>query len=166
MRLVEGLSEGSFQVLSSEMLGQGHGVCCRTLGSSMFPLIRTGSLLQVQPLEMGQPRPGDVILFQSGEALVAHRLIRKEPRQGNPVLITRGDAFPWHAIERVAPDQVLGRVVSVEWRPGWTLRLDSGPGRLLGRLLAPISPFLLRACKLRKQWAEELGRFFSFSKLR
>lgn len=136
------LSEGRFLVLSSEILKQGHGLHCRTLGSSMFPLIRSRSLIRVEPVEPAWLNRGDVILYQAGEVLVAHRLLRKEGRRDRLTLITRGDSFPWSAIERLAPEQVLGRVVAVEWPQGLKLRIDRGAGRRLGLLLARVSPFL------------------------
>ena len=137
------LAEGSFLALSRGILAQGYELQCRTLGSSMFPLIHSRSLIRVQPVEPGHMRPGDVILYQSGEGLVAHRLIKKEPGPGKTVLVTRGDAFPWRATAQIDPEQVLGRVVSIEWRRGLKVRIDQGPGRRLGILLARISPFLL-----------------------
>ena len=87
-------------------------------------------------------RPGDVILYQSGKSLVAHRLIKKEQGRGQTLLITRGDAFPWRATEHIAPEQVLGRVVCIEWRRGLKVRIDQDPGRRLGIMIAGISPFL------------------------
>jgi signal peptidase I len=136
------LPEGGFLALSSEILGRGHGLCCRTIGSSMFPLIRSRSLIQVEPMKPDRLCPGDVVLYQSGEGLVAHRLISKEQQQGRTWLITRGDSYPWSAKERLAPEQVLGRVTAVEWPVGLKLRIDCGPGRRLTTLLALISPFL------------------------
>jgi signal peptidase I len=137
------LAEGSFLALSRGILAQGYELQCRTLGSSMFPLIQSRSLIRVQPVEPGHLRPGDVILYQSGAGLVAHRLIKKEPGPARMVLVTRGDAFPWGATARIDPEQVLGRVVSIEWRRGLKVRIDQGPGRRLGILVARIAPFLL-----------------------
>lgn len=136
------LEAGHFLALTAEILEQGHGLRCRTFGSSMFPLIRSQSRIQIKPVKSDQLRRGDVILYRAGEALVAHRFLRREAGTGNPVLITRGDAFPWRAIERLRPDQVLGQVVAIEWRGGPKLRIDRNPGRRLGILLAKISPLL------------------------
>ena len=52
------LAEGSFLALSRGILAQGYELQCRTLGSSMFPLIQSRSLIRVQPVEPGHLRPG------------------------------------------------------------------------------------------------------------
>lgn len=152
-----------FSGLSGEILTRGHTLRFQALGSSMIPIIWGGQVIEVAPAPVEVLREGDVIFYRrGGETLVAHRLMGKSMVQGRMMLAAKGDCHPASATEQVSPEQVLGRVVSVEWRPGWTLRLDSGPGRLLGRLLAYISPFLLLAYKLARPGAEGLGRFFSF----
>jgi hypothetical protein len=108
----------------------------------MTPCIPSGSMIRVNPTEISSLRPGDVILYRIADKMVAHRLIGKQQRQGQLVLLTRGDAFRRTAVEHLAPEQVLGRVEMVEWARGLKLRLDRGPGRRLGLLLAKISPFL------------------------
>jgi signal peptidase I len=135
------LAAGSFPALIKDILQQDHSLRCRTLGSCMLPLIRSGNIIQVEPVKVQDLRVGDVVVHHdSADALVAHRLIRKSLVQGRIVLITRGDAFPGSAAEEVEPEQVLGRVVEVEWGKGLKIRLSSTPGRLLGILFARIFP--------------------------
>jgi len=155
-----GLEPGRFLIMSAEILRQGQDLHCRTLGSSMFPLIPYRSLIHVEPVTPDQLRPGDVILYRSGEVLVAHRLLRKETETGTPVLITRGDAFPWRATERLAPEQVLGKVVTIEWRGGPKLRIDRNPGRRLGILLAKFSPWLFPGYLALSRIKQGLSRLF------
>jgi hypothetical protein len=108
----------------------------------MFPLIRSGSRILVEPAAGEEVQAGDVLVYQVSGSLVAHRLIRKLSIQGKLRLIMRGDAFPRGAIEQVTPEQVLGRVVAVDWGNGLRLRLDQGLGKFLGLGLAKISPIL------------------------
>jgi hypothetical protein len=109
----------------------------------MLPLIRSGSVIQVEPVDVTALRLGDIIFYRSrGNRQSAHRLIRKHPVRGSMLFFTRGDSLPWRAVDRVEPGQVLGRVVAVEWRRGFKVRLDRGPGRRLSLLLAAMSPLL------------------------
>jgi hypothetical protein len=135
------LPPGGFSTLASELLRQRQGVRCRTAGSSMFPLIRSGSVVQVEPVALESLRRGDVILFRAGDALVAHRLVDQGRGGGAGRLATRGDAFPRRVIEEVDPSQVLGRVVAIQRGP-WQIRIDAGLGRLCSTMLAALSPVL------------------------
>ena len=129
----------SLPALVKEILRQGHSLRCRTLGRSMLPLIRSGNIILVEPVKVQDLCVGDVVVYHGyAEFLVAHRLIRKSLVQGRIVLITKGDTFPGSAVEEVEPEQVLGRVVAVEWGKGLKIRLSSTPGRLLGILFARI----------------------------
>ena len=122
--------------LSCAILEHGCHLRCSTVGSSMFPLFRTGSIIEVEPAAAATLRPGDAILYRRGTDLVGHRLVERGWEQDRLVLLTRGDSFHRSAVEKVEPEQVLGRIISVELRPGLTLRIDSGLGRLLGLILA------------------------------
>jgi len=155
------LTPGSFLVLSSEILSQGHGLRFQALGSSMSPCIPNGSFIHVKPVEISRLRPGDIIFYRTGETLVAHRLLRREGAPPCLTLLTRGDSFPRSAVERLQPGQVLGRVVAVQWPLGWKLRLDCGPGRRLSLLLARLSPFLWPAYLTLRKIAPGLCNRFS-----
>jgi signal peptidase I len=135
------LADGSFSALIKAILRQGYSLRCRTLGTSMLPLIRSGTIIQVEPVKVQDLQVGDVVVYHdSADALVAHRLIGKSLFQGKIVLTMKGDAFSRSAAERVAAEQVLGRVTAVEWGRGLRIRFNSAPGKLLGILLAGISP--------------------------
>lgn len=134
---------GSLRFLSlcKETLEHGYSLRCRTLGSSMFPLLRNGSLIQVEPVAVEDLRPGDVIVYQrAGETVVAHRLVGKSRKQGRLTLVTRGDSFSRDALEHIQPEQVLGMVVAVDWGRGLKMRIDAGPGRTLGIILGKLAP--------------------------
>lgn len=149
------MSPGSprFAALFQEILQQGYSLRCHTLGSSMFPLLRSGSAIQVENVRVEDLRQGDVVVYHRPvqDKVVAHRLVRMEWEQGNLTLITRGDSFPQNALEYVNPKQILGRVISLEWGKCRRLRLDTGLGRLLGLVLERISFPLLRAFLLMKK---------------
>jgi hypothetical protein len=90
-------------------------------GTSMTPTLPPACEIEVVPLA-GAPRLGSLIVFASGDALVAHRLVRRAGRR----LIAQGD-------NRLAPDasldpaQVLGVVADARTddRVVWPGRLSS-----------------------------------------
>ncbi len=98
-------------------LRAGRPVRCRAAGSSMKPLIVPGADLEVQPVPAEELRPGDVLLFQDGTRLVAHRLVRRvdDPERGR-LFYVQGDNR--HDVEGPVPaDAILGRIERV--RAGW-----------------------------------------------
>jgi hypothetical protein len=129
-----------FLDLTQKMLREGDAVLIPTRGESMSPLISGGCRLRVEPVAPHDLRLGDVILYQAGGALVAHRLMAKRQRQGRLHLITKGDTISWRFREEVDPDQVLGRVTAVRRRNGREIRIDAGWGRILSLILAAAWP--------------------------
>ena len=158
------MSVGSLRFLSlcRETLGRGYSLRCSTIGSSMFPLLKTGSVIQVEPVAAADLRPGDVMVYQrAGEAVVAHRLVRKSWKHGRLTLLARGDSFPRNALEDVAPEKVLGRVVAVYWGKGIKLRLDTAGGRVLGIFLASLSPLVQRVYPILNNLWQPVKRNFA-----
>ena len=119
-------------------------------GASMEPSLRAGMVVDVEPLTE-RPRIGDILVFRSERALVAHRLTgveslargkrratgterRFDERIGR--YVTSGDAHPRRS-EKVPPHSVVGRVRAV-WTSGEpdAERVDGRRFRLWGALLA------------------------------
>ena len=131
--------------MAAQVLGQGSPFCFVARGDSMWPFVREGDLLTVLPLGDAPLRPGDVILYRcEGGALLAHRIIGRSRREG--VWLVRGDASRGE-VERVRPDEVLGRVVSLE-AEGRTRRMDTRRQRWAARLWHRLWPWSLRAYTL------------------
>lgn len=134
------LTGPAFAELAAKILGQGTAVRFRAHGRSMWPLIRDGDILTVEPVKMETLRVGDVVLHRTEPCgLVAHRLVARGVENGNLVLTTCGDVSP-RVRDRVSAEQLLGRVVALE-RGKKAVRLDRGPWRLAGVLWAVLSPF-------------------------
>jgi signal peptidase I len=126
--------------LSNEILGRGDHLRFRARGSSMLPFIRNGEIVEVEPVDIGQIRVGDVVFYRTWSGrILAHRVIEKRKGEKGVVLVTKGDAVPRPDV-LVYPDQVLGRVMAVE-RSGRNIRFDNGLHRLVGVLYARVSPF-------------------------
>jgi len=78
-------------------------------GDSMFPVIRSGDRLLVEPSGIGDLRTGDVVLAKLDRGLTAHRVVRLQGQ----TIITRGDNCPADDPPFSAV-QLLGRVRSIE----------------------------------------------------
>jgi signal peptidase len=100
--------------LSTELLGRGKRVRFRAPGRSMYPTIRENEAITVEPVAPQDVKVGDIILYRSGESVVAHRVMRIERGKGDTLrFILREDT--WGTLdEPVEAEQILGKVVSVE----------------------------------------------------
>ena len=92
----------------------------RVTGTSMLPAIRPGDVLRVQRCDAGSLRPGEVVLFQQGERLFAHRAVRR----GTYALALRGDTLD---ADDAPERQVLGKVIAIE-RRGREITPTHSPG--------------------------------------
>ncbi|MGD9040866.1 MAG: S24 family peptidase [Desulfobacteraceae bacterium] len=100
--------------LSTELLGRGKRVRFRAPGRSMYPTIRENEAITVEPIKPRHVKVGDIILFRSGESVVAHRVMRIERGKGETLrFILREDTLGT-LDQPVAAKQILGKVVSVE----------------------------------------------------
>ena len=61
-------------------------------GTSMFPFLRKGDLLTIEPVLMDEIKRGDVVVFESEEKWIAHRVIKIHYNDGLTEFTTRGDA--------------------------------------------------------------------------
>ncbi len=84
----------------------------RVAGWSMFPTLRKGDLLMIEPASLSQLRVGDLILFHREGQLICHRLVGLETGGPAPQLVTKGDAAT-EGDAPLEPGQILGRVVDV-----------------------------------------------------
>jgi phage repressor protein C with HTH and peptisase S24 domain len=92
------------------VLESGHRARFTATGDSMYPFIRSGEQLEVEPVDESELRRGDVVLARLGRGLTAHRVVRIERRDGRVVSITtRGDNC--HSDDdSFSPDQLVGRI--------------------------------------------------------
>jgi len=100
--------------LSSQLLREGKSVRFRAPGRSMYPTIREGEAITVEPIVPSAVQVGDIILYHSGVSVIAHRVIRIERKETDALhFIMREDT--WGTLDApVDSQQILGKVVSVE----------------------------------------------------
>jgi hypothetical protein len=123
----------------------------------MLPWIRAGDCLVAAPVPIENLVPGDLVLFERGGELVAHRLIRRIRIEGGDALVTKGD---WMTTEDVpiVSGAVIGKVIAID-RRGRRIRLDRGATGLLMRFTGWVvrrHPWLLSS--LRRSWREMKGK--------
>ncbi len=118
--------------LTTELLSQGTTVRFRPSGRSMYPSIREGELITVEPVVASDVTLGDIVLYRSEKGVIAHRVVGTSPTQSSvlspPHFFLRGDAS-LSCDEPVKAEQILGRVVGVE-RDGRSVALASRGAKL------------------------------------
>ena len=124
----------------SDALRKGRAIDIRAFGFSMWPRIKDGALVHIEPCDGERVQPGDVVLFERSERLVLHRVLRVARHR----LLLKGDACldvdGW-----VSRKRVVGR-------------LDSRSG---DRLLARFAPHLGRPLGLASVVARRIDGFAS-----
>ena len=81
----------------------------KVTGWSMFPAIRPGDILELEPAKRSELSDGQIILFSRGRRLFVHRLLTTHGSN----IVTRGDAMP-HPDPVVSDKELLGRVTGIE----------------------------------------------------
>lgn len=119
-------------------------------GFSMFPYLRKGDLLQVEPISPESLEPGDIIVFQRKEQLIAHRLsgIERKKSKDDFKAITIGDACATYD-EPVHSGNYLGKVTSCT-RKGRVYHFDGVSDRLYRKILMmamPLSNRFFYSCR-------------------
>lgn len=84
--------EGLTHSLRKEAISKGHSVKTIASGTSMYPFLRKGDLLTIEPVLMDEIKRGDVVVFESEEKWIAHRVIKIHSNDGLAEFTTRGDA--------------------------------------------------------------------------
>ena len=133
------IAGGELEALAGEVLRAGCAVRFRARGASMWPSIRDGDVVKIQPMGSTAIRRGDVVLYYSGQGrLVAHRVANRCTQQGCVELLMQGDALT-RPDGLVPQEQVLGRLVAIQ-RSGRCVRLDTPLYRALGLAWIRVAP--------------------------
>jgi len=97
------------EIVIAAILADGRIVRFEAGGDSMYPLIRSGDRLLVEPVAPRALRRGDVVLARLDRGLTAHRIVRID----GDTITTRGDNCDGDD-PPFTPAQLLGRVRAVE----------------------------------------------------
>ena len=100
------------------LLAEGKTIKVKADGFSMYPAIKPGSIIYIQPAGMGiEPVPGDIIAWKRDSGLVVHRLVRILEKENKTFFITRGDSSASED-QPVIKDQIAGKVIHIEFPEG------------------------------------------------
>lgn len=102
--------------LGFSLLAEGTILKIKANGYSMYPAVKPGSVIYIEPLPDNiNPASGDIIAWKRESGFVVHRLVRTE-RNGNEIIYyTRGDSCKYED-KPVTRDQIAGRVIRLESR--------------------------------------------------
>jgi len=96
------------------LLAEGKTIRIVAHGYSMYPCIKPGSMLLIEPLNVkGLPRPGEIIAIKMANGLIVHRLSKLSTKNGITYYIARGDSSAY-ADNPVKIDKIAGRIVRAE----------------------------------------------------
>jgi signal peptidase I len=128
-------NQADFLELSQRLLDRGALLRFQAHGRSMYPFIKHGDIIVIEPRNGSTVSIGDVIFYRKQDgSTIAHRLVKVSCRKDKTVLLTKGDALKYTDLP-VSPAQVMGRVILIEGR-GRKLKLNGWTGRMFGRFVA------------------------------
>jgi signal peptidase I len=120
------------------LLSEGKTIKVIAGGYSMFPAIKPGTLIFIEPIPEGSfPLPGEIIAWKRESGLVVHRVIRVLRNGPLTTFITRGDSCA-REDNPFPVDMIAGKVIRTDDGSGKTLSGDElvrKPLYLYNRLL-------------------------------
>lgn len=96
------------------LLSEGKTIRIKAHGYSMYPCIRPGSQVLIEPIKLkGPPVQGEIVAIVKENGLIIHRIIRIIEKKNIRYYVARGDS---NAItdNPVRSDMIPGRVVGAE----------------------------------------------------
>jgi hypothetical protein len=137
----------------------------------MWPTVPAGSVVAVEPIAPEAIRLGDVVVWQRGGELIAHRVVQRARDGATVWLVTKGDNCST-ADRRLVSSAVLGRVSGVHADDGaeavgseWDRRLEAAfwvsrwRMRALGGAVGRLLPAVMRRPLVRLK--NRMGRWLS-----
>lgn len=109
-------------------LRAGNKISFSAKGTSMYPTIREGDILHIEPFLPEDICKRDIILYKENDGVIAHRLVYIRRKQGKASFFTCGDSSS--GTKEVSDNQILGRLSSYE-RQGKQFSLNNSLGYYL-----------------------------------
>ena len=96
------------------LLAEGKTIRIKAHGYSMYPCIKPGSMILIEPIHLkGKPVPGEIIAIRRENGLIVHRLTKIVVKNRIPCYIARGDSNS-SADNPIKIDKIAGRIVRAE----------------------------------------------------
>lgn len=118
------------------LLAEGKTIRIKAHGYSMYPCIRPGAVILIEPLKVkGKPVAGEIIAIKRESGLIVHRLTKIISKGGTDYYVARGDSNAM-ADDPVSIDRIAGRVTGAEVTGGamTDLRINTKPAWILNRI--------------------------------
>ena len=104
----------SLKNIGPSLLSEGTTIRIKAHGYSMYPSIKPGSLLIIEPLKLkGEPKKGEIVAIKRENGLIVHRIVKIIIHGGKRFYIARGDSNSM-ADKPVSIEMIAGRVIKSE----------------------------------------------------
>jgi signal peptidase I len=104
----------SVKDMSVTLLEEGKTVRIKAHGYSMYPAVKPGSLILIEPLgQKGRPVPGEIVAVKRENGIIVHRVTNRIIKNGVTWYVTRGDSNP-RPDSPVKIEQIAGRIIKSE----------------------------------------------------
>ena len=127
--------------LGFSLLAEGTILKIKANGYSMYPSIKPGTTIFIEPLEdYSDLLPGEIIAWKRESGFVVHRFMRSERRGNDVIYYTRGDSSKYED-KPVTRDQIAGKVIRIENRKGKITegkKLISKPCHFTNRIIVKV----------------------------
>lgn len=105
-----------YKEVFDSLLKEGKSIRLEASGYSMYPAIKPGYFIHIEPLnQFSQLQEGQIIAWKRENDIVVHRLVHIYESGKHKYFITRGDSAP-SSDEPVVLSDIAGKVVFIECR--------------------------------------------------
>lgn len=119
--------------MSVALLREGKSIRIKAHGYSMYPAIKPGTVIMIEPLKLkGPPQVGEIVAIKRENGIVVHRIIRIIEAGGKKQYIARGDSNAY-ADPPATIDMIPGRVTGVEGYAHLPKEFMRKPGYFINR---------------------------------
>lgn len=140
--LTEEAQNGLAKDLYLSLLRQGNFIYVDAWGGSMYPFVKNGDRIKIEPVDKEKIRPGDIVAVDRedrvGVWFIAHRVVKITGDKGNRIYFTKGDANTSGIDKAVAEELILGRITEAS-RKNLSIRFESCLWRIFNAIIARLS---------------------------
>jgi signal peptidase I len=153
-----GKNQNIVKDLGLKLLSEGKTIRIKAHGYSMYPCIKPGSLILIEPLNVkGIPVAGEIVAIKRVSGLIVHRITRIISKNGVLMYIARGDSNAY-ADNPVKIDKIAGRIIRAETTGEnqvlADIRINTRPKYILNRIRV-IGIFLRKKIKVALKFRNE-----------
>jgi signal peptidase I len=95
------------------LLKNGESVRTKLFGHCMRPFINNGEAVTIKPIKPDKVRCGDIVVYQFGDRLKAHRFLKFKTISNDVCIIAKGDKTI-NVDQPISLDRLLGKVVDIK----------------------------------------------------